>query len=231
MSCQASPSKSIEQMLPLGKVNAEILGVEFPERATKLALKFEKSVNLDREWFLKYTMENARPGKPLPYHSNFGLTEEEYREFLALAEQRKVVVTNHVELTISEEAGIYKISSGGRLPSFDGITVNTNDKTVTTQFGTLHNPKRTGSDGTDSSIGSFQGYKWHLEEGSIEDGNAQTVSFSLDRLDEEKTFIEFRANVLEKGNLVVKEILALRLGAVKPNSAVNADTAQAPRRP
>lgn len=229
-SCQTLPSNSIGQMLPVGKVNADILAVQFPERATELALELEKAVNHHRDWFFKYTKENARPGVPLPYHPNFGLTEKEYREFLALTEQRTIVVTSQVELTITEEAGIYKISSGGRLPTLDEIIVNTNDNTVSTQFGKLHNPEKTSSDGTDSPIGAFRGYKWDLEEGSIEADNAKIVSFSIYRLIEGKTFIEFRANVLEEGNLVVKEGLALRLGAVTPSLPERLNSAQAPHR-
>tara|TARA_A100001391_G_scaffold159752_1_gene118270 strand:+ start:224 stop:973 length:750 start_codon:yes stop_codon:yes gene_type:complete len=77
----------LSQLLPEGEVELEFLDVALSERGTELANRFLHDT--DRQWLRSYIAKVAQPGQALPYHPNFGLSEEEYAEYLVAAKKMK----------------------------------------------------------------------------------------------------------------------------------------------
>jgi len=75
----------MSRFFPAGPTEIEFLGVVMSDRGMQFANKF--AAGTDNAWLLKYIATVAKPGEPLPYHPNLGLTEEEYAEPLTAAKQ------------------------------------------------------------------------------------------------------------------------------------------------
>ena len=85
------PKLNLKAILPTGDVTIEFLDFSMGKRGNELAAKFQRDT--DSEWLQKYVARVSKPGQPLPYHQNFGLTKAEYKEFLQASNQIKIVST------------------------------------------------------------------------------------------------------------------------------------------
>ena len=54
------------------------------------------------DWFREYSTD-AKPGVPLPYHENLGLTQDEYTKYIELWDQRKMQPVPKGEVAIRLE--------------------------------------------------------------------------------------------------------------------------------
>jgi hypothetical protein len=213
-SCSSQPKHSIEELLPNGVVNADILGVKLPERVETLALKMYDAMERNPEWMVSYIKEHAKPGEPLPYHPNLGLTEKEYEEFLNQYEKRKVVIIGRLPISFRRKGDTVTISSNGVYSFLDGMVINVRNKSIECQFGVLTNPKWQNSSGTTPPIGNWQGYSWYLESGTIESGNIKTLRISLYRLDTGETLMGFKVNLMENHKMIIQQDLNMKFKTV-----------------
>ena len=60
---------------------ADQLDLQFSSEGQRLTAKFTQAIRSDPAWFQEYVRQNASGG-PLPYSPKFGLSEEEYRQYL-----------------------------------------------------------------------------------------------------------------------------------------------------
>lgn len=74
-------TKDVNNLLSPGNVTADIMtGIKQSKRQAQLMEKFKLGITTNHEWFTGYTKKYEKV-KPVPYHPNFGLTEDEYLEF------------------------------------------------------------------------------------------------------------------------------------------------------
>ena len=66
----------------------EVVVVMPPREISKYVAKVEEAAVAKPEWFKEYSAK-AKPGVPLPFHENLGLTKEEYAKYIELWNQRK----------------------------------------------------------------------------------------------------------------------------------------------
>ncbi|MEM7033757.1 MAG: hypothetical protein AAF629_29705, partial [Chloroflexota bacterium] len=76
----------VYKLLPTGTTLVDIMELATPPRLEELFVKFQTSIQQDREWWTNY-VQQATPGQPLPYHEKMGLREDEYFEVLSLQNQ------------------------------------------------------------------------------------------------------------------------------------------------
>ena len=70
------PTFSLNEVLPSGNEEIEIMKIGYSKRSTELAKKLQIAISEHREWFLEH-LKKSKPGEPLIYDPKLGLTEEE----------------------------------------------------------------------------------------------------------------------------------------------------------
>ena len=161
---------SLSELLPVSDLYVDLYELRNSAPMTELAIKVFQ--HPDRNWWREY-LQNAGSG-PLPYHTNFGVSEAEYREFLGM--------TNDFYLA---KAAVFpiKVARSGRLvsisfkewPYIQPLLFNVAEQTVRTPLAQM-----TPTTGKLNSPGGLLGenfsYKWTSSAGGITDCTNITVS-------------------------------------------------------
>jgi hypothetical protein len=171
------------------------------ERITALVGRMQKSMQEHKSWFMEY-VKNMTPkdGGPLPYHPNFGLTQEEYAEFLADAKTMtlKEVLVFHVKV-LHLANGEVKFDTGKKMPPMEEFSFYPKDEKVVTVEGALSKPQLVDQSGSGGAIGPWTGVQFRLQDGErvLETGSATSVTFTFGkRLSDNMPFFIYRAQVM-----------------------------------
>jgi len=172
------PEFLLSDILPTGNIEIEFMAVALSERGVELEKKIQLATLKNNEWLLDYIEQNAKPGKPLPYHANFGLSKAEYEEFQDAAANRKIKPTGVRWICLfsvdDEEFSIIPVKH--RSTSVGTIAINLQDnhaKASKLNFGKGLWKKH---EDPDSAIGPWRGYNWRIEHGNILDGKQFLLS-------------------------------------------------------
>ncbi|MBB3209110.1 hypothetical protein FHS27_004946 [Rhodopirellula rubra] len=172
----------LSRFFPPGATEIEFLDVSMSDRGIELATKF--ATETDGAWLQEYVAKVAKPGQPLPYHSNFSLTEDEYEEFLTESMQRVVKPTGDKwECLIKIENNIVSFEPVGHSsPRISSIhfKIDSNEAKASGEY--LGKGKWRANDGARSAIGPWRGYLWQKEVGEVSD-IATGGDFQLCKLD------------------------------------------------
>ncbi len=198
---------TIADLLPEGTVNADILAVRIPPRAEELAEKMRNAFREKPEWLADYIKRNAQPGKPLPYHPNFGVTKDEYDELLQLSKKPRIVTIDTKPVSFDKQDNAFTISSNGAFPFLDGTVIDTRQMSVTTRYGVLRSAQWQTSKGLDSAIGEWRGYNWHIERLGMGTDGARSIHLELYRLASGETYIDFKAVIVANDQAAAKEVI------------------------
>jgi len=163
---------------PLGaevpKVFAGLLEKEVPVRASigivvpppeieKFIAKVETSARKNPEWFSKYT-KDSKPGAPLPFHENLGLTKEEYDEYLVLWAKREFKSTSEIMLVLRESLGkTWTITGSGDAGIISTLRYDPAKDVVRSPNGELKRIEDIKADAS-SILGAWSGREWRFEE-------------------------------------------------------------------
>lgn len=188
---------SLNELLPTRDVNVEVMGFGMSERTEQLTTRWQQAIREHAEWFGEY-MKNRSPGKPLPYHPNFGLTEDEYADMTQGMTDVKAQIVGNARLTIVDKGnGVVGFDGVGAVAALNSVEINTKTGTIQTQFGKLEEHDRI-SRGEDSPLGPFDGFFWNLSEGSVESGTFLSVRIGVAELvDVDRTFIDYRVKRIQ----------------------------------
>lgn len=85
---QTVPKVLEAYLLPNVMTKGEVIVVLPPSEIQKYIAKVEAAAEKNEEWFREFS-KNAKPGVPLPFHENLGLSKEEYDTYIGLWKQRK----------------------------------------------------------------------------------------------------------------------------------------------
>ncbi len=121
----------------------------------------------------------AKPGVALPYHSNFGLTEEEYAEFLAAS--KPVGVTWKCIIKVVDDIVSFE-PVGHSAPRLTSIRFKIDSGDAKASGAYLGKGDWRSHDGVGSAIGPWRGYLWKKEVGD-ESMLASGGDFQLYKLD------------------------------------------------
>lgn len=120
-----------KQLLPEGKFIVGIMQLVGNPRYGEIALKFQKSIQANYDWFVEYIKQNENI-YPLPYHESFGITREEYSFFLTAKDNLRFESRKKEELIINHENNIisFKINNEDELEFLNYLTINLNNSKV-----------------------------------------------------------------------------------------------------
>lgn len=82
-------------------VAGEVGAIMPPEEINKYIAKVQAAATANPEWYAEFSRE-AKPGIPLPWHQNLGLSKEEYEDYLKLWDQRQFKTRQQVVIRLEE---------------------------------------------------------------------------------------------------------------------------------
>ncbi len=82
-------------------VAGEVGAIMPPEEINKYIAKVQTAAKDNPEWYAEFSRE-AKPGIPLPWHQNLGLSKEEYEDYLKLWDQRQFKTRQQVVIRLEE---------------------------------------------------------------------------------------------------------------------------------
>ncbi len=190
-----------------------------PPEIDKYVAKVEKAAKADPKWFKEFS-STAKPGAPLPYDKQLGLTQTEYDEYLALWNKRAFKSIEEVMLLLRKGSGdTWTITSTGEASTLSTLRYSSKDDVFSSPNGAL---KRIDDIKADSSsiLGAWTGMEWKFEE---ETSLGKTKeNFALGRLsDSGYGLVVYRAQELSSGgNRLLDKSLVVRFpvagGATPP---------------
>jgi hypothetical protein len=195
-------SNEIKSLLPVGKCKIDVMGVVYPKRFLELGKKLQDALATNKDWLLDYIKTNAKEGEPLPYSPNFGLTKNEYEEYLSLGEKRTLGVLKSTTLLVKTNSTGIEFDGGSDLADLTGVKIDLKKLTITTPFAILNNPsKETAPDGP--GLGAFKGFEWKYEDGDLDKGDVTEASFLIGRQQTTgKDFIYYKGGVMKATNSI-----------------------------
>jgi len=187
--------------LPTGSVEVTILELAAPSRYVKLATRFQTALDDQQEWLQGYLRDHQQPGQPLPWHPNFGVTEQEYAELRSLGQQIRLRPVGRATVEIVDESQIVTFDAPESLSFLNDITLDLAQRKVTTPFGDCADfePARSGGS---TSTEPWSGVTCQRTQGDLQT-DGRYVSFSLGRYEEDDAlFLSYEGKKVEDGAFV-----------------------------
>lgn len=206
--------KDVNNLLPRAEVTVDIFdGVKQSKRQAELMEKFKLGVQKNYDWFIDHTkkFENVRP---LPYHPNLGLTEEEYTEMQVAIKEMESISSGSEVVSILKNNNIISFKSRGRLAILQVVKIDLEKNLVIIGDEVLNFTGK--SDITNETNGlksKWKGYNWDLETPKdirpdqfkgLANLNAKFYKLTIGRLEKNgKTFLQIKGKEIEKGKTKV----------------------------
>jgi hypothetical protein len=206
----SAPSAAGNLMPPLhaGRIPGRIINVAVPDKVVEYTKTMQAAVARNPDWWSAYVKQSMPTEGPLPYHPNFGLTEEQYKEYLALAKQMELQEGAETSLLVQRtEEGTWTLNPGAPVGKPLQIEIDVKNRVAKTPYGTLVSPTeiRSGSGNAWGSLGEWEGLEWKMREGAPESGRAKLVTLRLGRLlNSNRGILLFEARVLDIGKPAAK---------------------------
>lgn len=144
-------------------VKASIGIVTPPPEIEKYIAKVEASARKNKEWFAEYT-KATKPGAPLPFHENLGLTQEEYDDYLALWAKRDFKSVEEVVIVLRQSFDkTWSITVTGEAGVISTLRYDSGKDVYRSPNGELKRLEDIKAEPT-SILGAWSGSEWRLEE-------------------------------------------------------------------
>jgi hypothetical protein len=136
------------------------------EKSAEITNRTVKAMGEHHDWLMEYVKKYGGQGQPLPYHPNFGITEEEYK--IALTAKLMVRPVRSAPLSLlRNNQGDIQIAAAAELLPLNGIIFKLSDSSVTTPFGKAGTPSVPKASSDDYlGLGPVQMYSWKAENAS-----------------------------------------------------------------
>lgn len=173
------------------QVTVDVLTIKFSPEAERLSEKLTKAINANPTWWMNYVRANIDQ-HPLPYHRNLGMSEAEYRRYLAVVEDRYFAVHSTRTLSVHRTgADRFALDGGEELPWITGIAFDLRTAIATIPGVRRPLPGIQKSDVRLRPVGKWQGLRWQLDEGGDDPFTGHVHSVCLE------------VGTTEGGNLIV----------------------------
>jgi hypothetical protein len=214
----SAPNVSLQQLLPEGRVNAERMQIRPPLPIAAIGFVMQRSMKEHKAWTTAYIQEHDAPGA-LPYHENFGVSEEEYDRYIASMEagESALRADAKVSFEVTHFGEKSKLKSGEALATVNNLEFDWAADTVRTPWGDLVGSEVIQLDGERAALAPFVGRRWELSLGdietalSMESGNAKMLKVYLGtRHDNQEVLLYVRAASVQQGITYVNDEVILQ---------------------
>ena len=218
----------VDRLLPAGDYQVDVLGISTINATLQEVMKKMKFAIANNTGWYQEVLRGLKPGEPIPYHENLGVTNEEYNALMKSFESVKLGKMFSVPLKVSRVEGLLKFEGGEDLHFLNQVTIDFDSRYVLIQGDSLlyRNTIRMDADNTTLEAGAWKGYTWDKEE-IRRDGTLIMDAESLDITDNEnldismykctvgkldnngQCFLHIKAMVMKKGEIHTKQDIAL----------------------
>lgn len=148
-------------------VRAEIVTVTPPKEFEGFIQKLGEAAQKDPEWFKEHSKKTPA-GSPIPlYDAKLGMTEDEYKNYVKLWDQRKVTQIAEVALMLEKDDDGWKINATGPASNLTLLRYNPEADTFTSTNGELKRIEDIEAP-AHSLFGEWKGQEWrYLNEGNL----------------------------------------------------------------
>lgn len=220
-------------------VRGQIGVVVPPPEIDKYVSIVEKAARANPEWFREQSAK-TKPGAPLPFHENLGLTKEQYDDYLKLWGKREFKPQMEVILVLRQSSSdAWTIACMGGGEQAPGAVISTlrysaKDNVFHSPNGTLKPIEDIVADG-ESILGAWSGKEWKFEEESALARTKENIALGQ-FADKKFGLVVYRVQEIStEGSRLLDKSLVIRfpLGKVGQIStqAPGAPTAPAPAKP
>jgi hypothetical protein len=172
----------LEDVLPSGRCELEVMTIRFSDRANELALKLQTAVATNQDWFLEH-VKRAKPGEPLVYDRRLGLTKEEYAEYLRAGEKRYLAPTgDKLSCVFARNEDVLSLKIKDDDSPLNKIRLNTNTGELFASIGKVGKPTWRSSDDPKSPIGAYDACSWLYDKSDLDAFDARVVRLDIWRL-------------------------------------------------
>jgi hypothetical protein len=122
--------KDLDAMLKSGIHKASVMD-SLVQNTEQQALEkiYKESIRQNYNWYTHYL--DSFSGQPeLPYHPNFGLTEEQYQALLNYRKDITLASTETGDIEIRNEKDIISFKASGKMSLLDKVRIDTRNNTV-----------------------------------------------------------------------------------------------------
>jgi hypothetical protein len=186
-----------------GKAEADIMAIGMePDKAmelNKISAKMRTKMMENQEWFASYSSENMKDGEALPYHENFGITEEEYNKVLTAQDHMKLIKQGNSPVEVSR-SGDKLIVKADSTENFQEIVFDLKKNTVQTPFGELPYGDEIKASDNQTVTGPWNGHVWEIDEGNV---NSPEDITSMDENTAIKTVSLYTGKMEETGESLI----------------------------
>lgn len=214
----SAPSASLQQLLPEGRVQAERLQIRPPLPIAAIGFVMQRSMKQHSQWYRSYLQEHGSIGA-LPYHENFGVSEEEYDRYIASMEagESALRADAKVSFEVSHFGEKTKLKAAELLATMNNLEFDWTADTVRTPWGDLIGSQVYQLDREQAALAPFVGRRWEFSSGDIESalttesGNAKLLKVYLGtRHDNREVLLYFRAASVQQGITYVNDEVILQ---------------------
>lgn len=158
-----NPQDDLNFLFNEGSVMVDIMdGIKTDPRQAELTYKLQQGIRANYEWFQDY-IKTAKPGEPLDYHENLGITIDEYDEFLRLSDQIEVVSSGTEVLTVIKSSNEITFKGQNKTAAFNDLTIDLKNnimsyKDYELEFGDVINV----TDNNNGLRSKWKGYDWEF---------------------------------------------------------------------
>lgn len=200
----------INILLPADEVTVEIIDkVKQEPRQIELSNKLQAGVRNNYEWFVEY-VKTVPQGQPMPYHKNFGLSKQEYKELQGFMNNIEMVSSGTEDVTVLKSDKQVEFSSEGKLSILNTVKIDLEKNIVLIgQYKLALTDTINVQDEANGLKSKWKGYTWRYEEPKDLDINslkdisglkAIQYKFTIGRLDKNgKTYMSIKGWEIESG--------------------------------
>ena len=210
---QTVPTVFKQYLLPDTLTKGEVIVVLPPREIQKYIAKVEAAAENNEEWFREYS-KNAKPGVPLPFHENLGLTKEEYAAYLEMWNQReqKPITNGKVAIRLEQpKPGEWMVRVTGEGSPISLLRYDETKDAMKSPNGSMTRIADIAADPM-SILGAWSGQEWKFEE-TTSLGKTKE-NFAIGKLADGKTgLLVYRLQeVSSTGRLLYDKSLVVRFG-------------------
>lgn len=211
LTCFASPLLAqdrkfpeISSLLPHRDVTADVVQMRSSEKVAAITKRLRKAVSSKADWWKAYVKANANI-KPLPYHENFGISEDEYKLLLNSASLMRLVKVADAKITVKKAEGTIELSIVSANKLTHPLVFDLKKGSLKTPMATIAQATQRDSGKQGGLLGHHLAHTWTETKGDPDSGTYQMIRFTLGRISKTgNTFIQYSAAKMKDGKPEVK---------------------------
>lgn len=200
----------VNSLLASKNTKADVMdAIDQTPREQELTYKFQLAAQNNREWFVNY-ISKLETGKPIPYHKNFGMSKEEYKEFQSIMDKSKtkIISSGKYQMEILNDGNQITFKAKGKLELLNSFKFNLISNKLFYNDTELVYTGEAKIISEDNALQSkWSGYNWSFEKdtktmdlSNLENLSATLYKFTLGVIEKTgKTFLHIKSKKVEKG--------------------------------